>query len=877
MLLLESQHKLINLECELTEHESCTYAIEKYKQEIQKLKQEQETHLETIQTLTNDMIELKSQMSLNKDKESLLIEMKSDLETELHSSKTYITEVRLRLTAVSELEEKCKSMEKKIEELMEENNCKYIEIVDLMENRVKLQNLLDEKMAALNEMQDLNVAYKELEKEKKKIEERLKLLEKQTDDADHLLQHYKCVEKERDSLKIALEDALKTEKEAEELFETVSAENCSLKESTAALEDCVKTLSVANKELVEEINDLEKKYEMLEDKLCVKEKEYGGKLQEYEKALEEAQRASEEFKVSSEKMQEEFGLKLNMKVEGLERDLKNMSEKLEDKDKEIQGLELRVRASKTDLEEEIKDKNLEIEKLLEQIENLETMNGNLMNGIGVYEADLSSKNMDVTKQKEIIEMQNFRIKELEKSFDVRDALVNELKAENEQQKLSISTLKSEVEYYNENIKMLKNLNNELQINVREKTSDCDTLNKKYMEIKKVNNNLCDELIKMREENKNLKDSVNQGLKENLNLVQQRENMEKERKRKEQTFEKLRKENEFFTNCKLELEERLSKLLAEKKDWIRQKNSDTELLETLHDKLFSAKIAIEDLEYKKGCEEDFVSECTVDKDHLAQELSKMKADFDRQQSTIEFLTQERQSLLEEKSKWNDAKEELMQKITESMLEVSQLNRKLEKSETNSEASSEMCNSCRLLNDEVDEVRSKNGEDKRIRHKGGFTKMQIKLEKLQCKVENLEKSLESEKRKSNSLETRLHEKQVTSTTNGDCSTEKRSAEVFEENVALKRKLSNTAGSLLKSEREIASLKETLQKLRGLECEEKDVSKKKSKGNRAQNVVGSSVTEISRMRSKLHESNTKLATLLEEVESTNSQFMDGDTAAR
>lgn len=867
MLLLESQHKLIDLECELSEHERCLHTIEKYKQEVEKLKQEQEKHLETIEKLKSEMTGLKSEMSLNKDKESLLIEMKSDLESELHNSKTYITEVRMKLSEVSDIEEKCKNLEKKIEELVEENNCKYIEIVDLIENREKLQKLLDEKTSCLENMQDLQTRYKEMEKEKNKMQERLNLLEKHTENADNLLWKYKNFEKERDSLKTAFELAVKAEKEIEDAYQIISAENCSLKESTSALEDCIKTLSVANKELIEEINNLEKKCNNLEEEFATKEKDYCKKLEEYEKALEEAQKTSEELKYNNEQIQEEIGLKVDKKVEELEDELKNLSEKLDNKEKEVQDLELRVTASKTNLEHEIKDQKLEIERLLDQIQNLESVNDNLFKGIGVYETDLCTKNDETSKQKEIIDMQNCKIKELERSCEIRDALVSELTAENAQQKLSIGTLKSEVQYYNENIKMLKNLNNELQMSVREKTADCEALNKKYAEIKKVNGNLCDELIKIRDENKNLKEAVNQNLKQIQNLTQQKENMENDRKKNQQAFEKLQKENEFITNCKADLEEKLSKLLSEKKDWLRQKTSDAELLETLHDKLFSAKVAIDDLEYKKSCEE--FPQVASEKD-LEEELTKMKADFELQQTTIDFLMQERQSLLEEKSKWNEAKEELTKKIAESMMEVSQLNSKLEKSETNSEASSEVCNSCRMLSDEADEVRSKNGDDKRPKQKGGFGKMQIKLERLQCKVESLEKSLENEKKKSSTLENRLHEKQVSSTTCGEYSIDKCNAKFYEENLLLKQQLSNMSNSLLKAEQDIANLR----KLRGTESNEEDSEKKKVKGKRG----GNAVAEITRMRCKLHESNSKLASLLEEVESVNNgQFMDGDTVAR
>lgn len=788
MLLLESQHKLINLECELTDHQNCTYTIDKYKQETEKLKQECVKHLDTIQTLTNDMAHLKSQMSLTKDKESLLIEMKSDLETELHSSKTYVTEVRLKLSEVTELEEKCRSMEKKMEELVEDNNRKYIEIVDLIENREKLQRLLDEKTSLLSKMEDLNAVYTEVEKEKKKIEERLQLVEKQRADADNLLQHYKNVEKEMDMLKNKLKTTLKAHQEIQEAFQTISIENCNITQGIVALENCVKTLSLSNKELEVEKDSLAEKYSTLKEEVSVKEKDYAVKLQKYEKALNEAQKNYEDLKTTSERT-EEFDLELNAKVEELERELQNMTEKLEDNNKTIEGLELSVRASKTDMQQEIKEKNMENERLQQQIKKLETLNANLLNGIEIYENDVSMKIAELAKLKELTEVQQVRMKEYEKSFEVRDALLSELRAENDQQKLSITTLKNEVQYYNENIKMIKNVNNELQMNIREKTTDCEEVNKKYVEIKRVNNNLCDELIKVREENKSLKDTTNQILKEKQNLLQQREDMENERKKMDLASEMLRKENKFLTTCKMELEDRLSKLLLEKKDWIRQKNSDAELLETLHDKLFSAKVAIEDLEYKKEHEAEFVSA-----KKLEQQLSKMKEDFNRQCSTIEYLMQERQSLLDEKSKWNEAKEELTKKITSSMVE---------KSETNSEASFDICNSCRSLNEEVDDVRTKVGEEKKVRQKGGFARMQIKLEKLQCTVETLEKQLENEKKKNSSLH-------VSSTTNIDF----------------------------------------------------PLSKQK--------------TEIASMRCKLHESNMKLASLLEEVESINSQ-MDGDSVTR
>lgn len=452
-----------------------------------------------------------------------------------------------------------------------------------------------------------------------------------------------------------------------------------------------------------------------------------------------------------------------------------------DKNKiEIAGLEMRVK----DAENVVSEKNDAIKKLENELTD---------------EIDLRIQ-MKRTYEKEVALKSN-EIENLSNNFknqkDINNNLLRnlsllegEIKSKNNIIADMENIKRTELDFYSQSTNVLKDLNNKLQQNLCEKEKEFNLLTMKYDELKRRNESLSDEIKVLLEECSAYKNNT---ATESIAEI-------------DTTVETLKSELEQIRKQKEELESKLTAVEAEKLSLLKQKEAEASLARTLHSKSLSARIAAEEL---VNAEESDLQHLKSTNEHLINENSKFK----------DLLSQ----FNREKIEWHKQKEELLRKEADTLDEVALLRQKLDMFDR-----SDASTNCSLIDRKDKEILS-------------FSRMQMKVDKLQGKLDNVQDLLESEKKKNAELQLQICDLEA--------SLYSERKKVKEDNIArmerneLELKLAQSNELLAKAEHEIIRLKNKLPEVTDI-------------------CVADTVSDIHDLRLILHESNVRLVSLLEEI---------------
>ncbi|KRT78229.1 hypothetical protein AMK59_7264, partial [Oryctes borbonicus] len=175
--IIEIEEKLLNLQRELVQHENCGIIISRQNIDIEFLSRENFGYKEQLENLKMSHNDLKTQLSLEQDKECILLEKCRNLEDDLKSNTNYIGEIQKKFAEYTDLENKCRIYSKKIEELETDNSMKYVKIVNLTVEIEKLRQIL--ARTDQQHKEELAKKINQLEQEKQLHEgEKNQLLEK---------------------------------------------------------------------------------------------------------------------------------------------------------------------------------------------------------------------------------------------------------------------------------------------------------------------------------------------------------------------------------------------------------------------------------------------------------------------------------------------------------------------------------------------------------------------------------------------------------------------------------------------------------------------------------------------------------------------------
>lgn len=182
--IVEMEEKLENLQRELIHHENCAAIISRQNEEIEFASRENSSYRDRLENLQDSYDDLKTQLSLNNDKECLLLEKCRSLEDDLKSNVNYVAEIQIKLNQYTDLESKYKALSQKIEELETDNSMKYVKIVNLTVEMEKLRQILvktdqQNKEELAKKIKQLEEERKLHEEEKNQLLEKIKVLNEQ--------------------------------------------------------------------------------------------------------------------------------------------------------------------------------------------------------------------------------------------------------------------------------------------------------------------------------------------------------------------------------------------------------------------------------------------------------------------------------------------------------------------------------------------------------------------------------------------------------------------------------------------------------------------------------------------------------------------------
>lgn len=377
--LMERNRAVLNLQYELLEHENCAIIIEKQTADIERLKQQQDDYQKEMEHLSFKISELKCQLHPDS--------IKNENST---TATTYITEVKLNLE----------------------------------QDSIKTTDVLQQKIDTI-------------EREKQSLAARIIILEEDKKNLEELLVYYKEKTSEHDGLRIELEEASKLLDQIKNEFQTITLENCSLKETISALEGTIKVITMSKMKLIRQKEELMQTNENLKLEMEKIQSEFTFNCGQLKEIIE---KDKTEIAALEMRFKEVVNCK-NDAIKKLERDLTD-------------EIDLRIQIKRT-YEKEVTLKNNEIEILMNNIKNQKDINNNLLRNLSLLEDEIKSKNSIIA------EFENIK--------------------------------RTEFDFYNQSTNVLKDLNNKLQENLCEKEKELRLLKMKYDEMKDKNDRLCDEI------------------------------------------------------------------------------------------------------------------------------------------------------------------------------------------------------------------------------------------------------------------------------------------------------------------------------------------------------------------------------------------------
>lgn len=408
--------------------------------------------------------------------------------------------------------------------------------------------------------------------------------------------------------------------------------------------------------LLKKVADLEAKIKDLEAKLAAKEKELqdeknknaqlqkqitdlNGKIDEAKKDID---KLNKEKKAADEKIKN-----LNGQIEDLIKETKNLKKELENQktgsEAQIKDLEKKIQDKESEIaklkniisenEEEIKYYKDKMNKLIEQIANMNESVRQAQDTFDQYKAEIENKKSDIKRYDKAIEETKAAIKEAEEAIKQLE------KAENPD-KEQIESIKEQIKEFENNIKNDQQIKLETEESIKEAKDKIDQLEE---DIKSILNGDYEKLKKALEQAKkdfkDLKKSLDKAKKENENL---RAELEKEKGLTQEKDKKIQDlENEKSnTNLKVkEIQEKMGNL----EDQIKDKMEE---LDEINKQLNENEKARKDLEEK-----------------LKEELNKPESEQDPEvikdlKSKLEDNKAERDDLLARKQKLIDEINELL---------------------------------------------------------------------------------------------------------------------------------------------------------------------------------------------------------------------------
>lgn len=522
------------------------------------------------------------------------------------------------------------------------------------------------------------------------------------------MEHENCaniIEQQKREIDKLLQQEEDNKKQMELLSFKILELNCQLNTSTTYVTE-VKVNVDHNKEVPEkveqqEMENLRAKLRNLEEEKC----SFDRCLQCYHQKkaecddlmvdLDEALRVQDEMRVNLEAVTKD-NCALKEAVFVLEDTVRRLNLNDDKVSARIEELEMEL-ASKTErisiLKEEISFYNKVVTKSNSEVAMKNDEIESLLKKISEQEDANNNVTQNLNSLQSVIAEKDGRIRDLQKNVGMKVLDLIELGQINEQQKLKLLKVNSEINSYSQKYKTLQNLNQKLQDNLLMRQQEYDSLNDKFYQINRTNERLTGEL-------------------ENL----QKETME---------IHTLKTEMKRMENEKIEIE---SKLLM-----LEEKNQANEsLMQSLHDSLLSARKELEELENKTPYPNEFVMYEKIT--HLQSTIDALKTEKTFRQEKLGELETTVDDLKKEKEEWGLERIELDHKIEDYFQEILVLQQKLEKSELSSECSDTYSSEFK-------------GNKKETL---SFSKMQVKVDRLQRKIENLEDLLENERRKNTEME-------------------------------------------------------------------------------------------------------------------------------
>lgn len=276
-------------------------------------------------------------------------------------------------------------------------------------------------------------------------------------------------------------------------------------------------------------------------------------------------------------------------------------------------------------------------------------------------------------------------------------------------------------------------------------------------------NLQQELYERQIEEEKQKTEIEQLIRKNEEYQQEIEQLSLKIDELNSCFNKSNSENVYITEVRMHLDQEAGDASSVKTTDALEINSVKEALNILQkekqDLAFRLKIlqADNDKFLKSNQEEqkkreDFLMNLTklaelqheLKKDihALLAENNSLKLIISKCLTVKESLAELRKQYLLERIKWNKQKEEFENQISDFSMNITVLQQKLDKNEM-----LDASTSCSLLYDDMNKEKNEKGAL-------SFSRMQIKMYKLQEKIDNLEESLRNEKNRNNELQLQIN---------------------------------------------------------------------------------------------------------------------------
>ncbi|XP_041348111.1 citron Rho-interacting kinase-like isoform X2 [Gigantopelta aegis] len=690
--------KLAKLEKLKKEAEEKLEGVEKNKQELEKkVKKEKKEYEENFTKLEKEKEDLMKQIvkldtveaekkelekrikklgSVEKDKrlsEKCLKSVqneKSDLENQILKLRTENDSLKQRIVQYEKLEQDQNITKEKLLSLERENKSLEKQVKDQENLKTEKRNL-EEKLSKLEraetEKQDLEKKLTELEAMemlKMEVEERLVCVEEEKQKLERIAQ------KEKEEFE---EDLLELRKEKDDLsekilkLETVERERKQLESKLKTLENLEKDKRKSDaslKSIQTEKSDLENQIAKLQrenDKMKERIVQYEKSEQKHIVTKEKLSGLEKEKKLLEKQVKEMQNLKIELK--SLEQKLQKLEKDYSQSTKQNQNLN-----QKLDKFECLQRKNSDLEKKFAELESVQKQNESLQKLV----CDLESK------KKQDLEKLSNKLEQLEKENQDLSKKLEKIEKEKQELSKKVEHLEKEKQELSKKVEPLEKEKQELSKKVEHLEKEKQELSKKVEHLEKDNKALSVKLENLEREQRDLSKKLECLEKEKQELSKKLECLEKEK-------QELSKKLEDLENEKQKLQTQLKE--HEKASSGKSENLSADSRRSLVDKLLEEKLALQQrIESLEAQKEEWKRTKNSDSDS---DLRKVKEELEEKVKWLEGTTTElekemdkKKDVVEENSKLKKEKLVLQGKIDSMSDEVQSLKSVLDKLKTNS---------------------------------------------------------------------------------------------------------------------------------------------------------------------------------------------------